>query len=158
MEEYLDSKTKRCRMLFHNMISLSVILGLILRQLYSPKVKSLGHNCTGITTMVARLKAQLADWYESVPEPWKLNDQDIERIRQARTIPLDAELKEKIETAGKHHFTNLVLHSPCSHLHSVRRYPDYLPSNLGHSDAPTIHHSERNDEYLSDCAKSSIKV
>ncbi|KAG2174383.1 hypothetical protein INT43_004406, partial [Umbelopsis isabellina] len=98
LEEGLDSKSKRYRMLFRNMISLSVVLGLILRQLYSPKVKSLGHDSTAIATMVSRLKTQLADWYDQIPQHCKLDDQDIARIRQAKTEPLEAELKEKIET------------------------------------------------------------
>jgi hypothetical protein len=101
MEENLDESTRRYRQLFHNMISLSAILGYVLRQLYSPKVKATGLTSPGVASVVFNLEAQLKMWFDQLPSRCKLLENDLERLKQVKTVQLDPELREKIETAGK---------------------------------------------------------
>lgn len=99
-----ENTPTRHQQLFRYMISLSTILGYILRQLYSPKVKAMGLTSPGVASVVFELEERLQNWLDDLPPECKLSESDFNRLKQIRQFPLqpaDYELKEKLETAGK---------------------------------------------------------
>ncbi|KAI8584047.1 hypothetical protein K450DRAFT_66048 [Umbelopsis ramanniana AG] len=102
-EDAFDNTTTRHQKLFRYMISLSTILGYILRQLYSPKVKAMGLTSPGVASVVFELEERLKNWLDDLPPECKLSESDLNRLKQIRQFPLqrsELELKDKLETAG----------------------------------------------------------
>lgn len=139
-DENMDDSTRWFRQLFRNMISLSAILGYVLRQLYSPKVKAMGLTSPDVASVVFNLESQLKDWYDQLPIQCKLLESDLDRLKQAKTVPLDADLKEKIETAGNRKLNCssdviLLFHIDIS----LYRYINHLSSDSDYTFEPPVH-------------------
>ncbi|KAG2178614.1 hypothetical protein INT44_001767, partial [Umbelopsis vinacea] len=103
-EDGNDNTSTQHQKLFRYMISLSTILGYILRKLYSPKVKAMGLTSPGVASVVFELEERLKNWLDDLPPECKLSESDMHRLKEMRQFPLqhsDHELKYKLETAGE---------------------------------------------------------
>ncbi|KAI8986492.1 fungal-specific transcription factor domain-containing protein [Pilobolus umbonatus] len=79
---------------FVNLVKLSGILGEILRRIYSPKAKLHGYKTKVMEQTVWSLQKMLEDWYNNVPDKYKITENDLQDTKSLLDSPHSIKVSE----------------------------------------------------------------